>query len=130
MSLAYKSHVKNNHAHLKAKPRRKRLMLKHASLSFMKTKSGNGSAIAIFLATFSLCLWGGGVFFAKWKIDTMQANIELLSSMANANNCATGNLAAESQTSSRNIAATSKAQDPFAVSHSPLFSMNSPLNSP
>jgi hypothetical protein len=92
----------------------------------MKTKSRNGNAIAIFLATFILCLWGGGVFFAKWKIDTMQAYIELLSSMANANNCATENLAAENKTSSRNIAATSNVQDPFAISHSPLFSMNSP----
>ena len=126
MSLSYKSHVKHNRAYLETRPHRMRRAPTHAISSPMKTKSRNGNAIAIFLATFILCLWGGGIFFAKWKIDTMQAYIELLSSMANANNCATENLAAENKTSSRNIVATSKVQDPFAISHSPLFSMNSP----
>jgi len=97
---------------------------KHAISSPMKTKSGNGSAIAIFLATFSLCLWGGGGFIAKKKIDAMQADLELLSSMARATNCTTENVASESSTTSRAIAATPRSEDSFLIFHSPLFSMN------
>jgi len=124
MSLSYKSHVKHNRAYLEARPHRMRRAPTHAISSPVKTKSKNGNAIAIFLATFILCLWGGGIFFAKWKIDTMQAYIELLSSMANANNCATENLASGSNATSRVIAATPRTEDSFLIFHSPLFSMN------
>jgi len=124
MSLSYKSHVKHNRAYLTTRSYRMHRAPKHTISSPMKTKSGNGSAVAIFLATFSLCLWGGGVFVAKWKIDAMQANLELLSSMARTTNCATENLASGSSATSRVVAAIPRTEDSFLIFHSPLFSMN------
>jgi hypothetical protein len=120
MFLKREAHIQSNHARPAIKPRRARV--KTGSVA---APSGNGNAAALFLATFSLCLWAGGAFVAKEKFDAMRADLARLSSLAAANTCATENIVAGSNTPSRALAAANpRAEEPFLISQSPLFSMN------
>jgi len=121
MFLKREAHIQNDHTRRAVKPRRAQ-----AKARSVKAGPGKGNAAALFLATFSLCLWGGGVFVAKEKFDAMRADLARLSTMAAAaNTCANENIAAGSNTPSRAIAAASpRAEDSFLISQSPLFSMN------
>ena len=119
MFLKREAHIQNDHTRRAVKPRRAQ-----AKARSVKVGPGKGNAAALFLATFSLCLWGGGVFVAKEKFDAMRADLARLSTMAAANTCANENIVAGSSAPSRAIAAASpRAEDSFLISQSPLFSM-------
>ena len=121
MFLKREARIQNEHARRAIKSRRAA-----TKANSVAAPRGTGTPIALFLATFSLCLWGGGVFVAKEKFDAMRADLARLSTMAAAaNTCANENIAAGSNTPSRAIAAASpRAEDSFLISQSPLFSMN------
>jgi hypothetical protein len=120
MFLKREAHIQNDHARRAAGTRRASARTRAAA-----APSGNGNAAALFLATFSLCLWGGGAFVAKEKFDAMRADLARLSTVAAANTCAAENIAAGGNTPSRAIAAISpRAEEPFLISQSPLFSIN------
>jgi hypothetical protein len=120
MFLKREARIQNEHARRAIKSRRAA-----TKANSVAAPRGTGTPVALFLATFSICLWGGGAFVVKEKFDAMRTDLARLSTMAAANTCATENIAAGSNTPSRALAAASpRAEEPFLISQSPLFSMN------